>query len=109
MKHLVLTPFVLLCLLATQSKAQSSIPSGKTSTASSPEVISVPEPKVNHTNSTAVRDDEKLAIGMLNTSEVPKDFPRMQSDMSSATYEKLVFEWFQKNPDKRKETTTTPQ
>jgi hypothetical protein len=109
MKHLVLTPFFLLCLLATKSNAQSSLPSGKTSTPSSPEVISVPEPRTNHVSSAAIRDDEKLAIGMLNTSEVPKDFPRMQSDLSSASYEKLVYEWFLKNPDKRKETTSTPQ
>lgn len=109
MKHLVLTPFVLLCLLTTQSKAQSSLPSGKTSTVNSPEVISVSQPKTNQVTSAAVRDDEKLAISMLNTTEVPRDFPRMQSDMSSATYEKLVYEWFLRNPDKRKETTSTPQ
>ncbi|MCE3280728.1 MAG: hypothetical protein K0S44_2919 [Bacteroidetes bacterium] len=109
MKLLVLTPFILLCLSATQTNAQTSLPSGKTSTARSPEVISVPEPKTKNTNSGVIRDDEKIALSMLNTTEIPTDFPRFQSEMSSVAYEKLVYEWFLKNPDKRKETTSTPQ
>ncbi|MDF2438224.1 MAG: hypothetical protein K0Q95_2600 [Bacteroidota bacterium] len=108
MKHLVLTPFLLLCLFALQSKAQTSLPSGKTNPENI-QVISVSEPKVEHKSVSSVRDDEKLAISMLNTPEVPHDFPRMQPDMSPVTYEKLVYEWFLRNPEKRKETSASPQ
>jgi hypothetical protein len=103
MKHLLLP--LCLSLFVLKSNAQDNLPSGKTNTENT--VISLKEPKNAPYNATSVRDDEKLAISMLNTTEVPKDFPRMQSDMSAAAYEKLVYEWFLKNPDKRKQTATS--
>jgi hypothetical protein len=102
MKQLLVTVSLsFFMLIATKSTAQTALPSGKTGSQNA-EVISISELKVERKEAAPVRDDEKLAFSMLNTKEIPKDFPRMRSDMSSVTYEKLVFEWFQMNPDKRK-------
>jgi hypothetical protein len=109
MKNLIrILPFALLIASAQESKAQISLPSGKLNSENT-EIIPVREPKAEQRETNIPQDDEKLALSMLNTTEVPSDFPRMQSDMSPVTYEKLVYEWFQRNPDKRKQTTSTPQ